>query len=58
MEFSTGKFCSAAVLLKNLDEKILDMDFVGDTKGLLRPEIDYDINLAYELVKKELIERI
>jgi len=58
MEFSTGKFCSAAVLLKNLDGKMLDPDFRGDTKGLLRPELDYDINLAYELVKKELIERI
>jgi hypothetical protein len=42
----------------NLDEKMLDSDFIGDTKGLLRPEVTYDINVAYELVKNELIERI
>ncbi|MCD6659685.1 MAG: nucleotidyl transferase AbiEii/AbiGii toxin family protein [Lentimicrobium sp.] len=58
MEFSNGEACSAAELTRNLDDKMLDPDFIGDTKGLLRPEITYDINVAYELVKKELIERI
>lgn len=58
MELSNGKACSATELTRNLDEKMRDPGFIGDTKGLLRPEVAYDINVAYELVKKELIERI
>jgi predicted nucleotidyltransferase component of viral defense system len=58
MEFSNGGACSAFELSRNLNEKMLDPDFIGDTKGLLRPEVTYDINVACELVKKELIERI
>jgi len=58
MEFSNGRAKTAKEILTNLDEKMLDPDFIGDTKGLLRPEVTYDINIAYELVKKELIERI
>ncbi len=58
MKFSNGAACSASELTRNLDEKMLDPDFIGDTKGLLRPEVTYDINVAYELVKNELIERI
>lgn len=58
MEFSNGRAKTAKEILINLDEKMLDPDFIGDTKGLLRPEVTYDINVAYELVKNELIERI
>lgn len=58
MEFSNAGACSAFELSRNLNEKMLDPDFIGDTKGLLRPEVTYDINVACELVKKELIERI
>jgi hypothetical protein len=58
MEFSNGRASTAKEMLMNLDEKMLDSDFIGDTKGLLRPEVTYDINVACELVKKELIERI
>lgn len=58
MEFSNGRASTAKEMLINLDEKMRDPDFIGDTKGLLRPEVTFDINKAYELVKKELIERI
>ncbi len=58
MVFSNGRANTAKELLMNLDEKMLDPEFIGDIRGLLRPEINFDINMAYELVKKEIIERI
>lgn len=45
-------------LLMNLDEKMRDSDFLGDTKALLRPGIAYDLNQAYEMVRTEIIERL
>ena len=44
--------------LLNLENKMQDVDFLGDTKALLRPEILYNYQEAYELVRKKLIERI
>lgn len=58
MEYSNGRAKTAKELLMNLDKKILDPDFIGNTKGLLRPEVTFNISEAYEIVKKELIERI
>lgn len=58
MEYSNGRAKTAKEMLMNLDKKVLDPDFIGDTKGLLRPEVTFNISEAYEIVKKELIERI
>ena len=58
MELYNGGALKGRELLMNLDEKMQDTDFIGDIKALLRPEIDYDVNRAYELVKSEIIDRI
>ena len=42
----------------NLEAKMLDDEFLGDTTGLLRPEINYNPAEAYELIRTQLIERI
>ncbi|MCK4422985.1 MAG: nucleotidyl transferase AbiEii/AbiGii toxin family protein [Candidatus Omnitrophica bacterium] len=44
--------------LKNLEEKISDSDFRGDTNALLRPELDYNIDQAYKIVKEKLILKL
>jgi predicted nucleotidyltransferase component of viral defense system len=44
--------------IDNMDKKIVDPDFLGDMLGLLKPGLKYDINEAYQLVKKELLENI
>jgi predicted nucleotidyltransferase component of viral defense system len=44
--------------LANMNEKITDKDFLEDIYLLLRKDIVYDIDTAWELVKKELIEKI
>lgn len=56
--FSTGKSPSQKEFLLNIEDKIKDSDFLGDTMALLRPEIHYDPHRAYDLVKTHLIHRI
>ena len=58
MEFSVRKIPSKKEILNNLDLKMQDPDFTGDIYALLRPEIDYDANIAYELIKNEIINKI
>jgi len=41
-----------------MEDKMLDDEFLGDIKSLLRPDEKYDPNKAWELVKKELVEKI
>lgn len=44
--------------LENMEKKIEDDDFIRDMNGLLRSGIEYDINDAYEFVKKEILEKV
>jgi len=44
--------------LKNLEDKMKDPEFLGDTTALLRPDEPYDPNEGFDLVKKEIIERM
>ncbi|NQU80713.1 MAG: nucleotidyl transferase AbiEii/AbiGii toxin family protein [Bacteroidetes bacterium] len=53
-----GLFVSKKEYLDNLALKIKDPDFRSDTETLLRPDINFDIDEAYELVKKELLGRM
>jgi predicted nucleotidyltransferase component of viral defense system len=58
MKQSNSRANTAKEIMLNLDEKMNDTEFTGDLKALLRPEIEYDIQKAYHLVKEELIEKI
>ena len=44
--------------LKNIEAKENDPDFTGDMEALLRPEIEYNQQEAFEWLKDELIARI
>ena len=44
--------------LKNLEDKMKDPEFLGDTTALLRPDETYDPNEGFDLVKKEIIDRM
>jgi predicted nucleotidyltransferase component of viral defense system len=44
--------------LLNIEQKIEDTEFWGDTEMLLRPNEKYNPQEAWELVRKELIERL
>lgn len=42
----------------NMEEKMKDPEFLTDYKLLLRPEIEYNPQTAYDLVKEKLIEKL
>jgi len=58
MKFSTDHPPSQKQFIQNMEAKMQDSDFLGDTKALLRPEVIYDPQAAYELVKTHLIGQI
>ena len=44
--------------VNNMETKMTDLEFLGDTMGLIRPEMEYDPIVAYQLVKETLIDRL
>lgn len=58
MAFSVEKPPGQKQFVQNMENKMQDPEFLGDTTALLRPETPYDSFEAYELVKHELIEKI
>lgn len=58
MKFVVAQPPTPKQFLRNMEEKMLDDEFLGDIKSLLRPDEKYDPNEAWELVKKELVEKI
>ena len=58
MEFVVDHPPAKKLFLENLDEKMVDDDFLGDIKAYLRPDVVYDPFVAYELVKNKLIDKI
>ena len=44
--------------VNNMETKMADLEFLGDTTGLLRSEMAYDPVAAYQLVKEMLIDRL
>lgn len=58
MAFSVKEPPSQREFILNMEAKIKDPEFLGDTTAILRPETPYIPRDAYELVKTELLERI
>lgn len=58
MRFSIETPPTKGEFLMNLEVKMRDHEFLGDTTALLRPSLSYNQQEAYEMVKALLIERI
>lgn len=58
MNYSVEKPPTQREFLLNMEAKIHDSEFLGDTTALLRPDVPYNPKAAYELVKKTLIAKI
>ena len=58
MQFAAGNPPNRKEYLQNMDLKMKDDEFIGDMTGLLRPSENYDPYVAYELVKKKLLEKL
>ena len=44
--------------IRNVEAKMKDPNFLGDTTALLRPDVPYNPAQAYELVKSRLLEKL
>ena len=44
--------------LDNMEDKIQDKEFIGDISGLLRPGIDYNISVAWNYLKKNILSNL
>lgn len=44
--------------INNLEEKMSDHDFLGDTQNLIRPDKEFNPQLGSELILEKLIERM
>ncbi len=58
MEKEPGGIPARDTYLKNLEDKMNDPEFLGDTTALLRPDETYDPKEGFALVKKEIIEKM
>jgi predicted nucleotidyltransferase component of viral defense system len=58
MQFVVDKLPTKKEFILNMEEKMRDKEFTGDIQMILRPGIKYDNMEAYELIKKELLEKL
>lgn len=58
MEFVVQNPPTYKQFILNMEEKMNDPDFLGDSQMLLRPEISFNPKEAYLYVKERLIERL
>jgi predicted nucleotidyltransferase component of viral defense system len=58
MKFSVTTSPSRKQFIHNIEEKITDDEFLGDTKALIRPDEKYDPIEAWNLVRTQIIEMI
>jgi hypothetical protein len=58
MKFSVENPPSQREYIFNIEAKMLDYEFLGDTTALLRPDLPFKAIEAYELVRTQLIEKI
>lgn len=53
-----GKKPTYALYASNMEEKIANDEFLGDTTSLLRPDEKYNTKEAYEIVKAQIIDKL
>lgn len=58
MKSSVDKLPSQKDFLLNLEEKRTDTNFAGDMEGLLKPELAYDQNAAFDWLIENIVSKI
>ena len=58
MEFVVNQPPSKKQFIQNMEEKMRDAEFLGDTAALIRPDEKYNQDEANKLVRTELIEKL
>jgi predicted nucleotidyltransferase component of viral defense system len=58
MQFSVDKPPTKKQFLANMEEKMTDREFLDDIHIILKPDVEYNNEVAWEMMKNKLIERI
>jgi predicted nucleotidyltransferase component of viral defense system len=58
MEHAVDKPPTQKQFLANMSEKMMDRDFIEDIRLVLMRRVEYDDEAAWEVVRKELAEKI
>lgn len=58
MAFTVENLPTYKQFVNNMEAKMTDEEFLGDTMGLLRPEMSFEPLASYQLVKETLIDRL
>jgi hypothetical protein len=58
MEFSVDKPPTQKQFLVNMEEKMVMKEFRDDIYLILKKEVQYDDGEAWEMVRKELVEKM
>lgn len=58
MAFTVENLPTYKQFVNNVEAKMTDEEFLGDTMGLLRPEMSFEPLSSYQLVKETLIDRL
>lgn len=58
MEFSEGKAPTREQYLENLRSKLENPEFKSDTNGLIRAGENWDAELAFEMVREKIIDKL
>lgn len=58
MKFVVDHLPTRKMFLENIEEKMKDEEFGNDIHMILRPGIDYNNETAFDLIKKNLIEKL
>jgi len=58
MEFVVNQLPTKKQFIQNMEAKMQDAEFLGDTAALIRTDEKYKPEEAYELVRTEIIERL
>ncbi len=58
IQYSVEKPPTQKQFLINMEEKIIDKEFLKDIHIILKPGVEYNNEKAWELVRKEIIEKI
>jgi predicted nucleotidyltransferase component of viral defense system len=58
MQFSVDKPPTQKQFLINMEEKMTDREFLEDIHIILKPGVEYNNEVAWEVVRKEIVEKI
>ena len=58
MNHSEGEIPTQEIYIRNIEEKMNNPEFLGDTIALIRQDEEWDVVEAYNLVKVEILKRL